>query len=510
MGTGRLSQNDGIKSASIGWDEGRQSMSFKEYNQDQAFLLPLSLHDFVQEGHLARVINAVIEELDLGPITAKYSDLGCTAYNPGMMVKVLFYGYALGERSSRVIAHKLTSDVAYMYLAAMQCPDFRTICRFRKDHADLLHGLFVQIVRLCMELGMVSVGTIAMDSTKIKANASYEKTKGMRFLEEDIRRVEEQISHILQESEKTDAREDRQIGESESPYEVTAELRDAQSLKEKLLLVKERLRKTGEKEVNLTDKEAVTMLHRQHRREPSYNGQIAVEKTNGVIVAASLSNNPADYGALKELIEQTHENIGEKPSVVLADSGYSSYENLGYLEEQEITGYIPDQWGESMSKGTRKNPGFDKSRFAYQAETDTYCCPEGKKLIFRGLLTRIDKPAIRIYRGTACSNCEKRPECTRASCRTVSQDPREHLIQKMRQRLKSAEGRSIYERRKTIVEPVFGDIKQNRRVREFLLRGTIKAQGEFLLLCITHNIRKIAKYMRNAGGNPLIGQSAMA
>jgi transposase len=485
-------------------------MSFKDYNQDQAFLLPLSVHDFVPEGHLARVINAVVDELDLEPIMAKYSDLGCTAYHPVLMLKVLFYGYAMGERSSRIIAHKLTSDVAYMYLAGMQRPDFRTICRFRKDHIELLQGLFVQIVRLCAELGMVSVGVIAMDSTKIKANASYRNTKGLRFLEEELRGVEERMAAILQESEKTDAQEDGQMGETESPYEVTAGLRDAQSLKEKLLQAKERLRKTGEKEVNLTDGQAVTMLHGQHKREPSYSGQVAVEKTNGVIIAASLSNNPADYGALRELIEQTQENTGVKPSAVLADSGYSSYENLEYLEEQKITGYMPDQCDESMSKGTRKNPEFDKSRFTYQAETDTYHCPEGKELVYQGLLTRPDKPAIRSYRGTACGTCEKKAACTRASYRTVSQDPREHLMQQMRRRLRTEEGRRIYGRRKVIVEPIFGDIKQNRKVREFLLRGTVKAQGEFLLVCITHNIRKIARYMRNTGGNPLLGQSVQA
>lgn len=485
-------------------------MSFKEYNQDQAFLLPLSLHDFVSEGHLARVINAVVDELDMSLILSRYSDLGCTAYHPGMMMKVLFYGYAMGERSSRVLAQKLTSDVAYMYLAGMQRPDFRTICRFRKDHIDLLHGLFVQVVRLCAEMGMVSVGLIAMDSTKIKANASYQNTKGLRFLEEDLRGVEKRITAILKESEETDTREDGQMGEAGSVYEVADELRDAQSLREKLVRAKERLRETGAKEVNMTDGDAVTMLHRQHRREPSYSGQIAVEKTNGVILAASLSNNPADYAAMRELIEQTQDNIGEKPAAVLADSGYSSYDNLQYLEANGITGYIPDQWGESINKGTRKNPEFDKSRFAYEVETDIYRCPQDKVLVFHGFLTRPGKPAIRIYKGTACGECQRRQECTRASCRTVSQDPREYLIRRMRLRLNSAEGRVIYGRRKVMVEPVFGDIKHNRRVREFILRGMGKARGEFFLLCITHNIRKIARYMRRTGRTPLQLQGAPA
>src|SRR3990170_6796948 len=174
-------------------------MSFKEYNQDQPFLLPLSLHDFLTEGHLAHVVNEVINELSLEELYAKYSDLGCAAYHPQMMLKVLFYGYATGERSSRVIAHRVKSDVACMYLSALQQPDFRTINRFRKDNTEILRDLFVQIVRVCVEMGMVSVGTIAIDGTKLKANASYRKTKRAADLDEEIRIIDRQIQSILKE-----------------------------------------------------------------------------------------------------------------------------------------------------------------------------------------------------------------------------------------------------------------------------------------------------------------------
>jgi len=153
--------------------KGGKPVSFKEYNQDQLFLFPPSLHEFLPEDHLARVVNEVVHELDLRGLYGRYSDLGSSAYHPQMMLKVLFYGYAMGERSSRVIAYRLKSDVAYMYLSALQQPDFRTINRFRKDNIDLLHGFFVQIVRVCREMGMVSVGRIVLDSTKLKANASY-------------------------------------------------------------------------------------------------------------------------------------------------------------------------------------------------------------------------------------------------------------------------------------------------------------------------------------------------
>ncbi len=479
-------------------------MSFKEYNQDQPFLLPLSLHDFLSDGHLARVINEVVNELDLRGLYDRYSDLGCSAYHPQMMLKILFYGYATGERSSRVIAHRLRSDIAYMYLSAMQQPDFRTVNRFRKDNIDILKGLFVQIVRLCVEMGMVCVGTIAIDGTKLKANASYRKTKKASDLDEDVAIIGEQIESILKECEETDNREDELMGEDKSLYEVNPELKEKQKLKERLQRAKEKLTIRGSKEINLTDEEATTMLHKGYRPEPSYNGQIAVEESNGVIVAATLTNNPADYAALTELIEETETNTGDSPLEVVADSGFSSYENLEYLEKKEIEGYIPDQKRESIRKGTYKHPEFHKSRFKYNEADDTYTCPMGKTLTYKGLLKREGNPDIRIYKCNDCPGCERKEECTKAEQRTISLDPREHLMQKMRTRLDTKEGKRKYGKRKYIVEPVFGDMKYNRNMRGVLLRGKLKAKGEFLMMCIAHNLKKIARYITEMGNSPML------
>lgn len=473
-------------------------MPFKEYNQDQLFLFPPSLHDFLPKDHLARVINEVVDELDLREFYDRYSDLGCTAYHPQLMLKVLFYGYAMGERSSRVISHRLSSDVAYMYLSALQQPDFRTINRFRKDNLEILRGLFVQIVRFCVEMGMVSIGTIAIDGTKLKANASYRRTKRVRDLEEEITRIDQQIESILRESEEVDQREDEMMGEGESPYEVPDELRDKERLRERLRGAKEKLLKKGSKEINLTDEEATTMLHLGYRADPSYNGQIAVEERQGVIVAVTLSDNPADYEALEELVEQTEENTGDKPLEVLGDSGFSSYENLEYLEGKGIAGYMPDQGMESLRKGSRRHQEFHRSRFRYDKTEDCYICPMGKPLPYRGLLRREGKPDIRIYRGTGCAGCERRGECTKAAYRTISLDPREYLMEKMRVRLETQEGKKKYGKRKWMVEPVFGDMKQNRNYRGVLLRGKMKAMGEFLIMCIAHNLRKIATYLTEA------------
>lgn len=474
-------------------------MSFKEYNQDQPFLLPLSLHDFLPEGHLARVINTVINELDLRELYGMYSDLGCAAYHPQALLKTLFYAYATGERSSRVIAHRLKSDIAYMYLAALQQPDFRTVNRFRKDNSEVLKDLFVQVVRLCVGMGMTNVGMIAIDGTKLKANASYRKTAKAADLDEQIVEIDRQIEAILRESEETDCLEDNGQGSDGNVYGVPEVLEDKKELRERLRQAKETLKESGAKEINLTDREAVTMLHKGYRPEPSYNGQIAVDGDSGVIVAAVLTDNPADYSGLVDLIEQTEENTGSMPKEVLGDSGFASYDNLSYLEDRGIDGYIPDQKIESIRKGTCKHPGFHKSRFNYDEAADTYACPMGQTLTYKVTMRRPGHSDIRLYKCGACGKCSRKPECTRAEYRQISRDAREHLMLQMAAKLQTPEGRRKYGKRKYTVEPVFGDMKYNRNMRVLHLRGKLKATGEFLLMCITHNLRKIAKHLMGEG-----------
>lgn len=474
-------------------------MSFKEYNQDQPFLLPLSLHEFVSDDHLAKVINEVVGVMDLDRLYRRYSNLGCTAFHPQLMLKVLFYAYATGERSSRKIAYRLTTDVAYMYIAGFQKPDFRTINRFRKDHIDVLHDLFIQIVRLCRDMNMVNIGTIAIDGTKLKANASYRETKREHHLEKEIKYIDDTVKRMLKESEKVDEQEDREQGADRSIYEVDGHLKDKEERKRRLKAAKEKLDKENKKEINLTDEEATTMLHKRSRAEPSYNGQIAVEEKSGVIVAADLTNNPAEYAELSKLIEQTEEILEEKPINVLADSGYSSFDNLKYLEERNIKGYMPDQRIESLKKGNRKNAEFEKSYFEYNDKEDIYRCPMGKTLKPDGFLKRKGKPSLKKYKGVSCNMCGRKHECTKAKQRIICFDPRHGLMEKMRTLLRTKIGQQIYGKRKYIVESVFGDLKHNRKYREVLLRSKEKAKGEFMLMCIGHNLKKIAKHLSFEG-----------
>jgi transposase len=347
---------------------------------------------------------------------------------------------------------------------------------------------------------MVSIGRIAIDGTKIKANASYKKTKGASELDEWIEGIDQQIAEILQECEEVDRGEDEVMGEDKSVYEVEERLKEKRELKERLKRAKEKLEERKGKKINLTDEEAETMLHKGYRPEPSYNGQIAVEGSTGVIVGARLTTNPADYEGLKELIEEVEAGTGEKPKEVLADSGFSCFDNLGYLEEEEIVGYIPDQEMESIRKGTRAHPEFHKSRFRYNEADDSFRCPKGKSLSYKGMIRRKGRHEVRVYQGRECPGCARKSECTKSTYRTISKDVREILMERMRSRLGTKEGKRIYGKRKYMVEPVFGDMKYNRNFGELLLRGKVKASGEFMLMCIAHNLRKIAKHLTRRDG----------
>jgi transposase len=473
-------------------------MLFKEYDQGQTFLLPPSLDEFVGEGHLARVINEVVNSLALGEMYARYSELGCSAYHPQLLVKVLFYGYATGERSSRKLAYRLQSDVAYMYLSGMQTPDFRTINRFRKDHLELLPGIFVQMVRLCQALGMVRVGLIALDGTKLQANASYGQTRRKQDLDKELAAVEQEIARILAECAVTDEQEDVQEGEEQSGYEVPEALRDAQRRQERLVEARARLVAEGAKQINLTDPEATTMLHHRKQPQPSYNGQIAVDAQQGLIVAATLSTTPADQGALPELVAQTVAITGMQPAEVVADAGFASAANYLALEESKITGYIPDQKGESLRRGTTKHPEFQRSQFQYEEATDSYRCPQGHRMVYYNTQPTAEGIPIRMYRGQQCPDCSRREECTTARYRRISRDPREEVVQRMRARVDSSAGQHRLRLRQHLVEPIFGHLKHNWQYRQLLLRGKMKATGEFLLMCIAYNLRKMALWLLRA------------
>lgn len=483
------------------------SLNVRNYNNKELLLFPASIGDYLSKDHLSWVIDDVVEQLDLSCLYKKVSSVGNPSYHPKMMLKVLFYGYATSNFSSRKIAKGLETDVAFIFLSGMQKPDFRTISDFRKNNLEEISNLFVQIVRLCKKLGLVGLGHISLDSTMIKANASRERALDTEEIVLEERAINRKIKELLESAQKLDDEEDKLFGKDKRGDEIPPELRSHQKRLQKIEEAKEKLEKGSLKEINLTDLDATFQKQEHNLVRPGYRAEVAVDKKEQIIVACDVINRRTDYEQLIPLIEQAETNLPELPAqksiIITADSGYSSMDRLKELESKEyVDAYIPDAiyQGKERDKRVSEDLPFHKRHFHYNPERDVYICPNNEELTFRhrrrdkgGQMYSVYQCQIRI-----CRKCRYFGVCTK-SCegRRITSYDNADVLYGMRQKLDTAEGKMIYRRRKAIVEPVLGNIKHNLRFRQFLLRGLKKVKAEFTLMAIVHNILKIAKSFKS-------------
>jgi transposase len=422
--------------------------SYRTYLPEQDLLLPPSLRDWLPENHLAHFVSDVVDQLDLRDIESVYEkdERGQPPYHPQMMTKILIYGYCVGVFSSRKIQKKLLEDVGFRMLAAGNEPDFRTISDFRKLHLKALQGLFDQLLQIALQTGTMKLGMVALDGSKVKANASKHKAMSYGRMQEDEKRLKEEVKKLLQQAERVDAEEDARYGRDRSGDELPAELARRETRLKKIQEAKraleERAReqaRSEEKSVeeaqpeskaqyNFTDPESRIMKGADGFVQ-AYNAQIAVEPNFQWIVGQRVTQAVNDKQQLVPTVEAIRQQSRQKPEEVLTDSGYCSELNLKYLEKKKIEGLVATG---RESRGDQKQP-----------------CPRGP--LPQGA-TRVDR---------------------------------------MRRKLQTKAGAAVYATRKVIVEPVFGQIKQVRGFRQFLLRGLEKVQGEWALVCLTHNILKL-------------------
>lgn len=460
---------------------------FKSIQTDQLFLLPPTIGDFIPEGHLARVISEIVDTFDTRKIEERYSYQGQKSYHPKLLIKLWIYGYATGTLSGRKIATRCETDTAWMYLTGMHKPDFRTINDFRKDNIKSFEGYFMTVIKLCRELGMASVGTVALDGTKIRANASTRKMMDKDMYILWLGKVEDELAALTKEADRINEKEEKELKDQRGD-EIPKEIRKKETLRKKILEAIEELKNREGGRTNLTDKD-VRLIKSAGQIKPNYNCQGAVTE-DGVLVGAYVSTNASDKEQLMPLITQVEQNTGDRVEAILADSGYSSYANYEWLEEQKKTAYIPDQEYERRDK--LKAQPYDKSNFIYNAEADNYLCPQGKDLIFSGIIfSRTRKQKLRLYKGTQCTICPVKMDCTSASARQINQDLREPLRERVRNLLDSQEGKKIYRKRMSIIEPIWGNIKFNKLITMFHLRGLAKVNGEWMLIAIANNIQKL-------------------
>src|ERR1017187_4158689 len=448
---------------------------------NQTLLFPPSLHDWLPEGHLARFLVDVVSVLDVNAIYASYAEKdgrGQAAYAPEIMVRLLLYGYATGVYSSRKIQRRTFEDVAFRYLSGDQHPDHATIAEFRKRHLDALSGLFTQALLLCSEAGLVKLGHVAIDGTKIKANASKHKAMSYKRMNETEARLKQEIDELLAVAEQTDAEEDAQHGKDRHGDELPIELQRRESRLQKIREAKAALeqeakekaeqqraeteqklaereeeeRRTGKKkrgrkpeapdpeqarpedtaQRNFVDPESRIMPDGANKGSfvQGYNAQIAVDSASQVIVAAEVTQETNDKKQLLPMIALIAANLKQKPEKVSADTGYFSEANVTDEQVKDVDLYV--------ATGRDKHSGV----------VETFCDPPP-------------------------------PDAS----------PKEA----MRHKLRTADGRAVYKMRKAIVEPVFGQIKEQRGFRRFSLRGKLNVSHEWKLVCSVSNLLKLFK-----------------
>jgi len=439
------------------------SKTFRDWSLDQALLLPPSVHDFVPAGHLSRFVVALVtEELDLSTILASYKgEKGQPPYHPAMMVALLLYAYAVGIYSSRRIAKACIERVDFMAIVALDAPDFRTTSEFRRRHLGALSALFVQVLKLCEQAGLVKLGHVALDGTKINANASKHKAMSYERMKKREPELQAEVDGWLKAAEAADAAEDAAFGVDRRGDEMPDWVADKQARLAKIRQAKAELeaeakakaaaeqaareKKNGDKlrpgrkavppsdvpepkaQRNFTDPDS-RILKTKDGYIQGYNAQAAVDAQEQIIVAHTLSNNGNDQAQLAPLLDATKANLGRNPDEASADAGYCSAANLRTLIRRRIKGYIATG---RQKHGTKSATG-----------------------------KRSVKPGS--------------------------------LLARMNIRLKRGGHRSRYRLRKQVVEPVFGQIKQARGFRQFLLRGIDKVKAEWAMICTAHNLRKLA------------------
>ena len=430
------------------------SKTYLPYEPDQQLLLPAALQEWLPDDHLAYFISDVVDQLDMSKVTARYERerRGGPPYHPRMMVKVLLYGYCVGVASSRRIAQRLHEDIAFRVLAANNTPDFRTISDFRKDNVDALSGLFVQVLALCQQAGLVKLGHVALDGTKVKANASKHKAMSYQRMKEKAAQLAAEVAELLRQAQAADDEEDRRYGEDKRGDELSEELafreRRLEKIREAMAALEAEAQAAAEQaeaeggnhpgvpddkaQRNFTDTES-RIIPAPGGKDflQAYNCQAVVDSAHQVIVAARATNQTSDKQQAAAMMEETIDNVGAVPREVSADAGYYSAKAVDEL---------------------------------YALGVDPFVAPEQTR---HG---RVVPPAPR---GRIPSHLSPRD--------------------RMRRKLQTKRGRQRYALRMQTVEPVFGQIKQGRGFRQFLLRGLEKVNGEWSLICTGHNLLQFKK-----------------
>lgn len=479
-------------------------MPLRPVDREQAWLLPPTLDDLLPKDHPSRFVAAFVDGLDRDAWAGMEIDLdgdplGAPAYHPRALLSVWLYGFMTGVRSSRKLEAACRDQIPYLWLTGWQHPDHNTLWRFYQTHRSAMRSLLKHTVRTAVEIGLVDLAVQALDGTKVAANAAGDQTYDAAGLERLLARTDTAIGELESQNEG---------GDDPTPPRLPTELQRAQTLRERIQRAMNHLAQDQRlTRVNLTDNDAQLMKGRQGII-PGYNAQamaspVVQSSGNGMLItAADVVDSAADSGQLVPMLEQAEEMIGESVPVTLADGGYHTAANLAAGEQRGDLFVMPERYHPGV-----QGPYF-KDKFVYDPATDTYLCPEGQRLPFRGLRRKNGKVRgpFRVYRAsrTVCRACPAYGVCTKDvhSGRALWIGPTDALLRQHRHWMTTERARGLYARRKGLIEPIFGILKEQLGARRFLLRGLVNVRAEFTLLATTFDLRTLWRVWAGWSGPP--------
>ena len=473
-----------------------------EFNQRALFAT--NIFDLLPTDHECYIYEDIFDQLDTSNVEKNYSVRGQNAYHPRLITGILVYGYSQGVFSSRQIEKRCNEDLGYMFISHCNCPNFRVLSDFRKEHYEFFKDCFKQSVMLAREAGLVKLGHVSLDGSKFKAATSKHKAMSYGRLKDKEKELTEEIEQLIAKAISCDMEEDERYHDK-TGNEIPEELKIKEKRLAKIKSAKEALEKRerqlhpdeeidDKKQISFADHEARIMGKNGHF-EYAYNGQISVDEANQIIVGQHLSLNANDKEEVSAALIEIKGTTDDLPDEMSLDNGYMSGSNLESFKDKQIDVYIATGSGEKkdqrpVDESDRK---IKKSDFVYDEDRDCFVCPAGKALE----LQRHGSDGAKVYKAIKeqCDGCPYKSRCwgsKKGEPRTIKTDDKEALRQEMIKKMEQESSKEKYKKRKKIVEPAFGQIK-NSGFRGFSVRGHNKAGGEFSLVCAVHNIKKIIR-----------------
>ena len=479
-------------------------MPQRPFSRAQVFLIPPSLDDWLPADHPARFVAVLLDALDAATwqelgIDRAPASLGSPRYAPEALLGIWVYGFMSGIRSARGLEAACRDQVPFRWLSGNQTPDHNTLWRFYQAHRAKLRGLLRRTVEIAVTAGLVDWALQAVDGTKLAANASVTRSLSEAELMALLARTDAAIAAL----------EDAQVAtEDDGPPVLPPGMREAAQLRQQVTAALAVVQaQDGPAKANLSDPEARLMKTRQGIT-PGYNAQAAVvavtvapdQPSGRLITAAEVTTSPQDHGQLLPLVQAAAALSGEAAPLIVADAGYHDAATIAQCAELGLPVVLP----EPPHPGSRRHDRFRRTAFTYDERTDTYRCPAGEPLPFRGLKTDRNAPAMRLYRAdrASCQDCALRARCTTAAARTLKVSPYETDLLAHRTWMATEAAQTANRHRRGLIEGVFGTLKERHRGRRVLLRGLAQVQAEWSLLAAAFNLRTLVRWWQ-ANGTPV-------